>query len=113
MSYLSCRSRGDRHLVGDHVEPVGLQCGEDRIPWRLDEFDVDADLLGDRAGDVDVVSGQLAGGRVVVAERGVDALGADPQHAGGLHRVFAVVVRRAAGRQHDGRDQEHGEQRSS
>ena len=32
--------RGDGDLVGDDVEPVGLQRGEDRVPWCLDEFDV-------------------------------------------------------------------------
>ena len=40
-----------------------------------------AELLADRAGDVDVVTGELAGGRIVVAERGVDAFGAHPQDA--------------------------------
>ena len=48
-----------------------------------------AELFADRLGDVDVVAGELAGGRVVVAERGVDALGADAQHAGRLHLVLA------------------------
>ena len=50
----------DRHLVGDHVEAVGLQRREDRIPRRLDEFDSDAELLADGLGDVDVVAGELA-----------------------------------------------------
>ena len=49
----------DRHLVGDHVESVGLQSGEDRIPRRFDEFDLHAELVGDRASDVDVVTDEL------------------------------------------------------
>ena len=50
---------GDGDLVGHHVEPVGLQRGEDRIPGRLDEFDLLTELLADRVGDVDVVAGEL------------------------------------------------------
>ena len=53
---------------------------EDRIPRRFDEFDLHAELVADRASDVDVVTDELAGGGIVVAERRVDAFGADPQH---------------------------------
>ena len=95
--------RRDRDLVGDDVEPVGLQRGEDRIPRCLNEFDVDAELLADRAGDVDVVAGQLAGGGIVVAERRVDTLGADAQHASRFHRVVAVACRRSTCREHAAR----------
>ena len=58
-SYLAWRSGVDRDLVGDHVEPVGLQRGEDRIPGGLDEFDFDAELFADGRGDVDVVADEL------------------------------------------------------
>jgi hypothetical protein len=57
-------------------------------PRRFDEFDSDAELVADGLGDVDVVADEIVVG-VVVAERGVDALGADPQHAGRLHLVLA------------------------
>ena len=70
----------NRHLVGHHIEAVGLERGEDRMPWCLNEFHVDADLLGDRTGYVDVIPGQLPAGRVVVAERCVHALSANPRH---------------------------------
>ena len=48
-----------------------------------------AELVADGLGDVDVVADEFAGGRVVVAERRVHALGADPQHTGGLHLILA------------------------
>jgi hypothetical protein len=90
----------DGDLVGDHVEPVGFKRGEDRIPWRLNEFDLDAKLVGHRAGDVDVIADELAGGGIVVAERRVHAFGADPQHARRFNRVVAVAARRTARREH-------------
>ena len=97
------------HLVGDHVEPLGRQAGEDRVPGRLDVLDLHAELLRDSGGDLDVVADERVGLRVVVAERGVGALGADLEDPGLLHprevgrRVGAATP---AGREQD-RDRSH------
>src|SRR6476620_5455887 len=73
------------NLVGDHVEPLGRQAGEDRVPRRLTVLDLQADLLRDSGGDLDVVADERVGLRVVVAERGVRALGPDLENPGLLH----------------------------
>ena len=82
----------DGHLVGDHVEPVGLERGEDRIPRGLDEFDFHPEFVGDGASNVDVIADELAGRRVVIAERGIHAFGADSQHARCLDRLPPLVT---------------------
>ena len=49
----------DRDLVGDDVEPVRSERREHRIPRCLNEFDLYAQLVADRACDVDVVADEL------------------------------------------------------
>ena len=70
-SYFCLRSGADGDLVGDDVEPVGLERGEHRVPWRFDEFDVHTELFADRVGHVDVVADELSALlRIVVTEYG-------------------------------------------
>src|SRR6476661_2523022 len=57
-----------RHLVDDDVEALGGEAGEDRVPRGLDVLDLDAELVGDRLGDLDVVAGEGVGLRVVEGE---------------------------------------------
>ena len=103
----------DGDLVGDDVEAVGLHGREDRIPRRFDEFDLHPQLVANGLGDVDVVADQLPA-LIVVAERRVYALRADPHHAGGLESVRLVRVGRRAGRGGEHRrQQDHREQRST
>ena len=49
----------DRDLVGDHVDPVGVEGREDRVERALHELQLPAGLLRDRLDDLDVVAGQL------------------------------------------------------
>ena len=62
--------------------------GEDRVPLRLLEDDLEAELVGDGLGDLDVEADEVAG-LVVEGEGPVRALGRDRQRA---RRHEAVVV---------------------
>ena len=53
----------DRDLVGDDVETAGLEPGEDRVPLRLLERDLEAELVGDGFGDLDVEADEIARSR--------------------------------------------------
>mgnify|MGYP002404072675 CR=1 FL=1 len=46
-----------RDLVGDDVDPSGVEGREDRVPLRLDELQLPPGALRDRLHDVDVVAG--------------------------------------------------------
>ena len=50
----------DRDLVRDHVEPARVEAREDRVPLGLLELDLEAELVGDRLGDLDVVADEVA-----------------------------------------------------
>ena len=96
----------DRHLVGDHVDPLGVQRREDRVELGLHELQPPAGLLRDRLGYLDVVAGQLAGARVHVGEGRVGPLGADA-HDAARARVVGSLRRSGQGAdQHD----RHGDQ---
>src|SRR6478735_1837644 len=102
-----------RHLVDDDVEALGGEAGEDRVPRGLDVLDLDAELVGDRLGDLDVVAGEGVGLRVVEGEGRVRALGPDAQDLGVLDglQVRAAARGRAARGEHRGqeRDEQDGE----
>ena len=94
--------RVDRHLVGDHVDPTGVQGREERVERRLGELHVPAGLFADRLHHLDVEAGQLVGVRVAVGERRVGALGADLDD-----RLGVVGVRRGReAEQHRAREQQ-------
>jgi hypothetical protein len=98
-------------VVDHHIHPALVE-QRDGLGEALHRFHPGAGVAGDLrpvagnglAGDLALDVGQRLDG-VVVGPRDDDAL---------ADRVrFGQVVLRPAGRQHNGRDQEHGEQRSS
>ena len=90
--YFSSRSGLIETWLRDDVEAAGLEPGEDRVPLRLLERDLEAELVGDGLGDLDVEADEVAG-LVVEAEGAVGALGRDGQRAG-LRRGRARRPRR-------------------
>ena len=74
--------RGHRHAVGHGVVPARVEAREQAVPLALGEARLDAELGGDGARDLDVVSGEVA---VLVMERP----GA-PGALGGEHHLAAV-----------------------
>jgi hypothetical protein len=79
---------GDADLVDHGVVALGVQAGDQPVPFAFDELRLDAQAFGDGAADVHVKPGKLAG-CVVESEGGVGAFGADLEHAGGLDLVQA------------------------
>ena len=100
--YFSSRSGLIETWFAIDVEPAGVEAREDRVPLGLLELHLEAELVGDRLGDLDVVAGEVAAAVVVEAEGAVGALGRDGQRAR-LHQAVlvpgCVVARRGrAGR---------------
>ena len=72
--------RAERHLVGDRVKAPGFQSGEHAVPQRFLKIDGNAELLGNGAGNFDVITGELAA-RVVVVKRRIGAVSTDDDGA--------------------------------
>ena len=72
--------RVQRHLVGDRVKPPGFQPGEHPVPQGFLKIDFDAELVGNGARHLNVITGELAA-VVVIIEGRVRAIGANDDGA--------------------------------
>lgn len=63
-------------MVDDRIQALGFQGGEDAVPWRGLQFDLDAQLLGQRLRQLDLETAELAA-FVDKAERWVSAFETD------------------------------------
>ncbi|MNO87759.1 hypothetical protein D3C76_791840 [compost metagenome] len=95
---------GNGHLVDHHIQPLGLQCREDAIPFGRLNFSLDPQLLGQQLGKLDFEAAQLAV-FVLEAEGRVGAFQADVDHAlflDGLQLLAGERLAEQAGTQQDG-----------
>ena len=81
---------GDADLVDDGVVAVGVEAGDQAVPLAFEELCLDAELGGDRFGDLDIEAGELVV-LVMIGERRIGAFRADLQHAGRLDRLEVVA----------------------
>ena len=72
--------RVQRHLVGNRVKSPGFQSGEHPVPQRFLKIDFDAELVGNGARHLNVITGELAA-LVVVIEGRIRAVGANDNGA--------------------------------
>jgi len=76
----------DADLVDDRVIAVGIEAGDQPIPFAFQEFDFHTELGADRPCDLDIEADQIAG-IIVVREGRIGAFGADLDGAGLLDLI--------------------------
>ena len=72
--------RAQRHLIGDRIKTPGLQPGEHPVPQRFLKIDFDAELVGNGARHLNVITGELAA-LVVIIKRWISAVSTDDDGA--------------------------------
>lgn len=81
---------GNRYLVGHRVVTVGIQAGNQAVPFAFDEFGFHTQLGGYGLGNFHIKTHQLAAG-IVIGKRGISAFSAHADDTGGfdLGKVFS------------------------